>query len=170
MTGGPSKYWGKGFSLRGDKGRFVLPPDFRGTVLAASGNTPILCLDAHASHRCLVGFGLSRADTFEAMVAHEEDMALKRGEPFDSEERLGQISAFAKTKFDESGRFILPDYLGDHARADNGLYFHGGSTHFTIWAPDVLFAMGPGWDGAKANCRSAMAEAASRNVVRGRGK
>ena len=170
MTGGPSKYWGKGFSLRGDKSRFVLPTDFRATVLTASDNVPTLCLDSHHNHHCLVGFGLSRAEGFEAQVAHEERVALERGERFDTEERLGQISAFHRTKFDESGRFTLPDYLADHAKVTDGLYFHGGSTYFTIWTPDMLFAMGPGWDGAKANCRAQMAEAANRSLVRGRGK
>jgi len=30
--------------------------------------------------------------------------------------------------------------------------------------------MGPGWDGAKANCRAQMTEAMNRNLLRGRGK
>ena len=64
VTGGPSNYWGQGFSPRGDKSRFVLPADFRATVLAASGQSPTLCLDKHHKLPCLVGFGLSRAEAF----------------------------------------------------------------------------------------------------------
>ena len=168
MTVEPSEYWGKGFSLRGDKGRFVLPTDFRATVFAASGNTPILCLDAHPKYNCLIGFGLSRAGTFKAMIAHEERVALERGEPYDREERISQIAAFERPKFDESGRFILPDFLAEHAKVADALYFHGGGDYFTIWTPEVLFEMGAGWNGAKANCRAEMAAAATR--AKGRGK
>ncbi len=153
MAGLPSNYWGNGISPRGDKGRFVLPADFRGAVLAASDNAPILCLDSHHKFPCLVGFGLSRTDRFAEQILHEERIALERGEPFDRDERAGQLGAFVRTKFDESGRFILPDFLGEAITAGDSLYFHGGVDHFTIWAPDVLFTMGDGWRGAKEKCR-----------------
>lgn len=154
VAGVPSKYWGNGISPRGDKGRFVLPTDFRGAVLAASDNVPILCLDFHHKYPCLVGFGLSRADGFADQILHEERVALERGEPFDRDERASQLGGFVRTRFDESGRFILPDYLGDEIKAGDALYFHGGDSQFTIWAPDVLFTMGDGWRSAKATCRS----------------
>jgi MraZ protein len=162
VTGVPSKYWGQGFSPRGDKSRFVLPTDFRATVLAASENVPTLCLDKHHKLPCLVGFGLSRAEAFADQILHEERVALERGEDFDADERGAQLYGFLRTKFDESGRFILPDHLADQAHVVDGLYFHGGGTHFTIWAPDVLFTMGAGWDSAKATCRSLMAEGSGR--------
>jgi MraZ protein len=162
VAGLPSKYWGNGISPRGDKGRFVLPVDFRGAVLAASGNSPILCLDSHHKLPCLVGFGLSRAEGFADQILHEERVALERGEPFDREERAAQLSGFVRSKFDDSGRFILPDYLGEAIEAGEALYFHGGDSHFTIWAPDVLFTMGDGWRSAKATCRALMAEGAGR--------
>jgi MraZ protein len=162
VTGVPSNYWGNGFSPRGDKGRFVLPTDFRPAVLAASNNSPILCLDIHHKFRCLVGFGLSRAAAFAAQIQHEERIALERGEPFDPDERASQLGGFERSKFDESGRFILPDYLGEAIDAGDALYFHGGGNQFTIWAPDVLFTMGAGWDNAKRKCRSLIDAGAGR--------
>jgi MraZ protein len=167
VTGGPSNYWGQGFSPRGDKSRFVLPTDFRPTVREASGNTPTLCLDKHHKLPCLVGFGLSRADSFAEQIRHEERIAIERGEPFDADERAAQLYGFLRTKFDDSGRFILPDHLAEQAQVGAALYFHGGGANFTIWAPDVLFTMGPGWDSAKATCRSLMADAAGRGPKRG---
>ncbi len=162
MAGAPSNYWGQGFSPRGDKHRFVLPVDFRATVLAASGNSPVLCLDRHHKLPCLVGFGLSRADGFADQILHEERIALERGEAFDPDERAAQLFGFLRTKFDDSGRFVLPEHLATAANVDDALYFHGGGSHFTIWAPDVLFTMGSGWDSAKATCRALIAEGGSR--------
>jgi MraZ protein len=158
----PSNYFGNGFSPRGDKGRFVLPTDFRSPVQAASDGAQILCLDLHAKLPCLVGFGLSRANGFAAQILHEERVALERGEPFDPDERAAQLYGFLRTKFDDSGRFILPEHLAEQARVGEALYFHGGGSHFTIWAPEVLFTMGPGWDSAKATARALMAEGGGR--------
>lgn len=162
MAGVPSNYWGQGFSPRGDKSRFVLPADFRGAVKDASGGQRILCLDKHFKHPCLVGFGLSRAEGFAAQIEHEEQVALKRGEDFDPDMRAAQLFGFIRTGFDESGRFVLPEHLGEQASVGDALYFHGGGGTFTIWAPEVLFTMGPGWDSAKATCRALMAEAAGK--------
>lgn len=164
MTVVPSKYWGQGFSPRGEKSRFVLPADFRGTVRAASGDQRILCLDKHHKLPCLVGFGLSRADSFEAQILHEERVALERREPFDPDVRAAQLFGFVRTSFDESGRFVLPEHLAEQAEVGDALYFHGGGTNFTIWAPDVLFAMDAAWDSVKASCRANMAETLGRST------
>ena len=46
MADKPIRYNGKGFSLRGEKNRFVLPACLRKDVIASSGGERILC------HRC----------------------------------------------------------------------------------------------------------------------
>ncbi len=161
VAGFPSNYFGNGFSPRGDKSRFVLPTDFRTTVQAAS-DAQILCLDLHHKLPCMVGFGLSRANGFGDQILHEERVALERGEPFDPDERAAQLFGFLRTKFDDSGRFILPEHLAEQARVGDSLYFHGGGSHFTIWAPEVLFTMGAGWDSAKATCRALIADGGGR--------
>jgi len=158
----PSSYWGQGFSPRGEKSRFVLPSDFRQSVTDASGGKRMLCLDKHHKHPCLVGFGLSRAETFMDQVAHEERVALERREDFDPDLRLAQLGGFARANFDESGRFVLPDHLGEQAGVADALYFHGGGVFFTIWAPEMLFEMGAGWDSVKASCRAHMADHAAK--------
>ena len=53
-------YSGQDFSLQGEKGRFVLPAEFRKTVKTSSGGERILCLAKHDRWNCLTGFGLSR--------------------------------------------------------------------------------------------------------------
>ncbi len=162
VAGTQSQYWGQGFSPRGEKNRFVLPADFRQTVREASHGNRMLCLDRHHKHPCLVGFGESRAASFAEQIAHEERVAIERGEPFDIDERLAQVAGFARISFDDSGRFVLPEYLGEQVEVADALYFHGGLHQITIWAPDVLFRMGPGWDSVKSACRAKMAEHAAK--------
>jgi MraZ protein len=162
VAGAQSQYWGQGFSPRGEKNRYVLPADFRQTVRNASAGQRILCLDKHHKHPCLVGFGEARAEAFAGQIAHEERVAIERGEAFDADERAAQVSGFARVSFDESGRFVLPEHLGEQIAVEEALYFHGGIHQFTIWAPDVLFTMGPGWDSVKSSCRAKMAEYAAK--------
>lgn len=162
VAGAQSQYWGQGFSPRGEKNRFVLPADFRQTVKDASRGQRMLCLDKHHKHPCLVAFGESRAESFAEQIAHEERIAIERGQPFDIDERLAQVAGFARVSFDESGRFVMPEYLGEQIEVSDGLYFHGGVHQITIWAPAVLFTMGSGWDSVKSACRAKMAEHAAK--------
>ena len=162
MAGAQSQYWGQGFSPRGEKNRFVLPADFRPVLRNSSEGQRNLCLDMHHKHPCLVGFGESRAAGFEDQIAHEERVAIERGEPFDRDVREAQLCGFAVVSFDESGRFILPEYLSEQAEITDALYFHGGIKQFTIWSPAVLMAMGPEWATAKSSCRAKMAEHAAK--------
>jgi len=162
VAGAQSQFWGQGFSPRGEKSRFVLPADFRAKVKTASGGERVLCIDKHHKHPCLVGFGEAYAETFLEQIDKEEEKALKRGEDFDRDVREAQLCGFATMSFDESGRFVLPEHLGEQAGIKDALYFHGGINKFTIWAPDVLFAMGPEWDSAKSSCRAKMAELANK--------
>ena len=64
-------YSGQDFSLRGEKGRYVLPPEFRKAVIESSrGKT--LCLAKHERWKCLTAFGLSREPELNAQLLHEE--------------------------------------------------------------------------------------------------
>ena len=65
MAGQPVSYHGQGFSLLRDKNRFVLPSSLRAKVRESSGKD-VLCLAKFPDWKCLVGFGLSRIDEFEA--------------------------------------------------------------------------------------------------------
>lgn len=162
LAGLPTFYSGFGYSARDERRRFVLPPDLRALVLAASNNAPILCVDEHARFPCLTGFGLSRTESFREQVAGEQRVALERGEPFDAELRASQLAAFQTARFDDSGRFILPDFLADAAGITDSLYFHGAGEQIFLWAPAQLMAMGAEWDGAKRKCKAVMAEGPAR--------
>ena len=162
MADQPISFSGQGFSLQGDKGRFVLPPKFRKAVKELSFGDKVLCVDKHDRWNCLVGFGLSRKDAFEAQIAREEELAAQRGEYFDRDTRLSQLFGYSEVPFDDSGRFVLPRYLIDLVMIDDGMYFHGGGTFFTIWAPAELAKMEKGWDSAKASCAAFQAAARER--------
>lgn len=164
MAAQPFSFSGQGFSLQGDKGRFVLPPKFRKTVKDLSGGEKTLCVDKHDRWNCLMGFGTSRKDGFDAQIAREEEMATARGEYFDRDMRLSQLFGFIEVPFDDSGRLVLPRHLADLVGIGDSIYFHGAGAFFTIWAPDELAKMGAGWESAQASCRAAEAAARERKA------
>ena len=105
MEGQAISYSGQGFSLRGEKGCFVLPPQFRKSVRESSEGNRTLCLAKHERWNCLTGFGLSRKDAFTAQIDREEMLAIQRGHEFDRDLRQIQLFGFTEVPFDDSGRF-----------------------------------------------------------------
>ncbi|MBS1239719.1 MAG: division/cell wall cluster transcriptional repressor MraZ [Proteobacteria bacterium] len=150
-------YSGQDFSLKGEKGRFVLPPAFRKTV-AQSSDGKTLCLDKHHRWNCLIGFGLSRESELEAQLEREEDRSIRLNQDFDSDRRRIQLFGFARLPFDDSGRFVMPPHLVDLGCLTGGVFFHGAGTFFTLWNPEELYRMGEGWEAAQAACRVLAAE------------
>lgn len=156
-------YFGQAFTLlnvSGVKGRHVLPPAFRNPVKASSGGN-VLCLTAHDRWDCLVGFGLSRQAEFEALLDREEESAHKFGRDFDRDTRAIQLHSFAQMPFDDSGRFIMPDYLQELGFISDRLFFQGAGAFFTVWNPAKLYEMGKDMAVPKAACRALEKEATS---------
>ena len=151
-------YSGQAFSLRSEKGRFTLPPAFRNAVKASSeGKT--LCLTTHDKWDCLVGFGLSRKAEVEALLDREEEAAYKFGREFDRDIRSIQLTNFETMPFDDSGRFIMPEFLRGLGEIDDALFFQGVGPFFTVWNPARLYEMGPEMAMPKAACRALEKEA-----------
>jgi MraZ protein len=155
-------YGGQDFSLRGEKNRFVLPPQFRKAVKESS-NGRILCLAKHDRWQCLTGFGLSRKADFAAQLDREEALY---GREFDRDLRALQLYGFTEVPFDDSGRFIMPDHLIELGRVgadkNEGLFFSAAGPFFTIWNQAELDKMGAGWEGAQAACAKLAADAAAK--------
>lgn len=151
-------YSGQGFSPRGEKGRYVLPPAFRNAIAPSASDARTLCLAKHDRWNCLTGFGLARTESFEAQLDREEDNAVKLGKDFDRELRSTQLWSFSEVPFDASGRFVLPEHLGELCSIGDGICFLGGGPFFTLWAPKQLYGMGAGWEGQQAVCRKLEAE------------
>jgi len=154
----PAGYGGQGFSLRGEKDRFVLPPAFR-KVFADLGDEKTLCLVKHEKFPCLTGFGPSRTREFDDILDKEEEHALRRGHDFDRDQRAMQLWGYDEVAFDQSGRFTLRDHVASLGGLSDEIYFQGGGKFIFLWAPESLYAMGPGFDGAKATCRALQEEA-----------
>lgn len=150
---------GQGFSPRGEKGRYVLPADFRKAIAPAETSARVLCVTKHDRWNCLVGFGIDRMDSFEALLDQQEQRADKQGAPFDRELRSMQLMNCAKLSFDASGRFILPEHLSGLCGISGSLAFLGGSPFFTMWAPEEIYSMGPGFEAQQAMVRAAEADA-----------
>jgi len=164
-------YNGQAYSPAGDKGRFVLPPDFRNGIKLASGGIKTLCLAKHhkwkEGWKCLIGFGVNYEDDLEALLAREQEMAARIGKEIDIDRRRMSLFGFRKVPFDDSGRFIMPDALRRRAGIESGLYFNGMGTFFTLWAPEVLAELGEDFDDVLMDCEDAMAEAEAKSRKRG---
>ncbi len=158
MAGALHSYSGQALTLMGDKGRFVVPSDFRKTVRASSDDKRILCLAKHDRWDCLVGFGLSREAELESQLDREEDAALRLGREYDRELRASQLFGFEKIPFDDSGRFTMPDFLKSEGLIGDQLFFRGGGRFFTIWDPLILQIQGDEWKAAIAGCKSLLAD------------
>ena len=163
----PAGYGGQGFSLRGEKGRYVLPPAFRNAISDLSGER-VLCLSRHDRWPCLSGFGLDRPATFEELLDREEERATRLGQDFDRELRSMNLWNFEQVPFDSSGRFVLPDTLAELGGLGDGIYFQGVGSFLTLWDPARLYAMGAGFEGPQAYCRKTAADAATK--AKGKGK
>lgn len=149
-------YSGQEFSLKGEKDRFVLPQPFRKEVTQASEGTNVLCLAKHPHWKCLTGFGTLRTRGFDAELDREDERAMRMGDAaWNRDVRSGQLWAFTKVLFDDSGRFQLPEKLigEDVGNIGDQIYFRGGSPFFTLWNPDELEKMGAGWESDIAACR-----------------
>lgn len=164
MADKPFSFYGVGFSSRGEKGRFVLPPTFRRLVKEASNGSRVLCLNKHERWPCLTGFGTTRRDFIDDQVDKEEAAALVRGTGFDRDLRLGQLSGFVDVPFDDSGRFVFPDYLGTLAALADDAFFNGNGPFFTIWNPAALAGMGAGWEAMQAACTALAEESKARRA------
>jgi len=159
MATQPFSYSGQGFSLLRDKGRFVLPPAFRKTVKESSFGRPVLCVTKHDRWNCLTGFGLSRRDEFELQMDGEQERAAAAGQFYDRDLRSMQLYGFAEMPFDDSGRFVLPPYLGELCGISDQIYFQAAGGFFVLWSPTELGKMGVGFESAQAACKQLLAEA-----------
>ncbi len=155
----PISYSGQGFSLLGEKGRFVLPPDFRKAVRDSGQGERVLCLAKHPRWKCLTGFGLSRVAEFESELDREERIALERGVDFDRDLRAQQLYGFARVPFDDSGRFVLPERYFRLGGLTDRVFFQGGGKSFTIWNPEELAKMSADWIDAQEACADLEAQA-----------
>jgi MraZ protein len=159
MAAQPYQYSGQDFSLLRDKGRFVLPAMFRKVVKESSENRSIFCIDTHPEWPCLVGFGLSRAKTFDDLLVAEEARAERTGKDFNWELRKTQLNSFRQVPFDDSGRFVMPPHLAELRGIEDQIFFQGGGDVVQMWSPARLAEMGEGWENPQAACRYFVAEA-----------
>lgn len=152
-------YSGTGFSLRGEKGRFVLPPDFRNPVKQSSHGDKKLFLMKHERWNCLVGFGDSRREEMLEKLEQQQQAAWDKGLDFDFDTKSSQLFACLSTPFDDSGRFIVPAGLVGPGCVGEEMFFLGGGPFFTMWSEAELYKMGDEHEAAKSMCRHLAAEA-----------
>lgn len=152
-------YSGQGFSLRGEKSRFVLPPDFRKAVRESGRGEKTLFLMKHERWNCLVGFGDSRREEMLEQLERQQQAAWDAGKDFDYDTRASMLFGCASTPFDDSGRFVVPAGLMAPGCIGEEIFFQGAGTFFTLWSEAELAKMGPEWDAAKSICAHLAEEA-----------
>lgn len=146
----------------------MLPPALRKEIKESSGGTKTLCLAAHEKFDCLIGFGVSRVEKLQKKLEDEQERAIRMGDAeFDYDTRAQQLFGYEPVPFDDSGRFIMPDYIHDLGNVGDGLFFQGAGEFFLIWNPEELFKMGPAYKAAQAACKKKMAEAAAKAKSKG---
>ncbi len=150
MAQRPAGYRGQGFSLRGEKDRFVLPPLFR-KVFAELGDEGVLCIAKHHKYPCLNAFGPSRTDSFEDILDQELENAVRRNLDFDRDLRATQMWTFTEVPFDKSGRFILPQRFCKVGGIGDNICFLGGGQFITMWDLDRL-GQEAGWEDQHELC------------------
>ena len=166
----PITYSGQGFSLLGEKSRFVLPPELRKSVRESGQGERLLCLAKHPRWKCLTGFGLSRADQFEAELDREEEIALERQIDFDRDLRAQQLYGFARVPFDDSGRFVMPERYFKLGGLTDRVFFQGGGKMFTLWNPAELAKLGEGWEDAQEACADLETQALAGKLSAGKAR
>lgn len=155
MVAGPVTYLGQGFSLKGDKDRFVLPANFRKLVTESSDNHNLLYASLHPVHNCLVGFGASYIQRQAAMVDARAEKAFAEGLEFNADVANAMFGDATEIGYDNSGRCIIPAHLRNIVGITDKIYFHGFRDTFLMWAPDALAQeTDRQWLVAKANCAS----------------
>ncbi|APE27016.1 division/cell wall cluster transcriptional repressor MraZ [Aurantiacibacter gangjinensis] len=169
MAQQPTQYRGEGFSLRGEKDRFVLPPLFRKTFVAL-GDDKVLCVTKHHKYPCLAAFGLSKVDQFEDILDREEENAVRRDQDFDRDMRAMQLYAHHEVPFDGSGRFILPPRYCKVGGIGDNICFLGTGTFITMWDLDQLGTMGGAWEDRYELCVAFAEEARAKAAAKGKGK
>ena len=152
-------YSGQDFSPRGEKGRYVLPPEFRKAVDRIERRQGPVPRQARA---------LEVPDRLRPVArARARRPALPRGRARDPRSAATststcaaiQLFGFKKISFDDSGRFIVPEHLAGLAGLTGDVFFQGAGSFFTLWNPDELYRMGEGWESAQAACRALAEEA-----------
>ena len=153
-------YSGNDFSLVGDKGRFVLPPKFRGPVIQSSGDRPVLYLSKHEKWNCLVGFGDSRRFEIQADLDLQQQIARDQRQDFDYDTKAQLLLGGCEpVTIDGSGRFVVPTGLIKPGRVGSEMHFLGHIKFFTLWNPAELDKMGDDFATAKSMCASLREEA-----------
>ena len=148
------RYWGQEVTLKGETGRFVLPPEIRKAVKASSKDQRMVYLHPSAELPCIVGFGLSRGKEFEIQQTKQYDEGKIDLQTY--QQRLSNLFGSPGYVFDDSGRFVMPDSLLRHAQITDKIYIHGAGPEFWIFSPQMTANLGPGWDHIRIGCEAAM--------------
>lgn len=138
-------------------GRFALPAALRNSV-PGEGKGRQLYITTHEAAPCLVGSGTDRLKHIAARIDRAEDIAVQRGEAFDRFAMQRRLFGPGETvPIDSSGRFTLPDVLGELAAFSGEIFLYGVGPYFEIWDLATLLAQSdPAYESAQRAAQAAI--------------
>lgn len=148
----------QGYALQGidRKGRVAIPAGLRAAIENNSGERLILIGD-HDRHPCMIGYDRGWSRLLYDRLERDYERARDAGEAIDrSDDGLHNFANVDEVAFDESGRFILPQFVRDTAGLDDLAFFAGSGDTFQIWNPQRLMEAEGVRPGTRERCAWAM--------------
>lgn len=121
------------------KGRVALPLDFRRAIEANSGGRGVI-IARHDHDDCLSGYDKGWLEEYHARIDRREQAQTEAGEAIDYNVKRRFMGGGLAVSYDDSGRFILPEYHRSRAKIDGLAFFFGWGRTFDIWDPATLIA------------------------------
>lgn len=118
-----------------EKGRVAIAANLRNSIPGDAKSRQIY-IATHPDSPCLVISGDDRLERIAAEIDQAEEVALRRGLPFNrSAERRRRYGAGETTSCDASGRFILPPVLQELGEldGDSQLFLFGVGEFIELW-------------------------------------
>ena len=140
------------------KGRVAIPHALRSVVEANSGKRSLLIGD-HDSHECMVAYDHDWPKRRQARLDESYQWANSQGREIDrSDDGLHNFTNVDDVSFDESGRFILPEYVMFAAKLTDVAFFAGVGEVFQIWNPKILLDTQGVREGTRKRCAFEMSK------------
>jgi MraZ protein len=149
-------YTGAVLTRRDEKDRLALPAGLRNSI-PGDPKTRAIYVSMHEDAPCLIGSGSDRVARLDAYIEKREEVAIRRGQPFNSNAARRKLFGGQTIPLDGSGRFTMPDNLWDLGDYSGELFFLGMGDYFEIWDLAALLALeGEDFEAAQAQARAAM--------------
>jgi MraZ protein len=121
--------------------RLALPAQLRNSVPVLNPDRPThkqVYICQHMTAPCLIGASPTFRATIDAYVEKQEDIAIRRNQPFNFGDMSGRLHGGEVMPIDGSGRFSVPDQYRFLGGLEGELFLRGMGQFFEIWQLDRI--------------------------------